>query len=136
MARGYARFCKRCSEIAVLGGAGSAEDHRVTLSGYTGDLLTHLITLSAAVAIVSFLQYATSVRTASAIGTIYLVYTVPFVIYGVFRFAMLSMMGRFGDPVGILVHDWPLQVTAVVWIASVLAVIRWGVGLQNWLSGG
>ena len=127
-------FCKRCNELATLGGPAKAENHRSTLLGYTSNLLTHLITLSAAVAVVSFLQYASSTRTLGHLKTIGMVYTLPLVIYAVCRFAMLSMRGRYSDPMDIVLHDWPMQMTAVAWVAAVLLVIRWGPAVTSWLQ--
>ena len=127
-------FCKRRNEQATLAHAQTAQDHRNTLAGYTGDLLTHLITLSAAIAVVSFLLYASSQRTISHIGTISLVYTLPLVVYAVFRFAMLSMRGRYNDPMDILVHDRPLQLTAAAWLAAAAGIVHWGKPLGQWLG--
>ncbi len=127
-------FCKRRNEQATLAHTEAAHDHRNTLAGYTGDLLTHLITLSAAIAVVSFLLYASSQRTISHIGTISLVYTLPLVVYAVFRFAMLSMRGRYSDPMDILVHDLPLQLTAAAWLAAAGAIVHWGQELGRWLG--
>ncbi len=125
-------FCKRANELASLGDAEQAGNHRPTLTGYTSELLTHLITLSAGVAVVSFLLYATSARTVAHLGTDYLVYTLPVVIYGVFRFAMLSMRGRYTDPTGLILRDRPFQLTLLIWIAAAVAVIRWGRDIQQW----
>ena len=119
-------FCKRCNEAATLGSQQQAQAHRSTLGGYTESLLTHLITLSAAIAVVSFLMYATSKRTIDHLSTSCLIYTLPIVIYAVFRFAMLSMRGRYVDPMDIMLHDWPMQLTTGAWIAAVLAITRWG----------
>ncbi|MFW6062013.1 MAG: UbiA prenyltransferase family protein, partial [Planctomycetota bacterium] len=53
-------FCKRRNEMASINDCAQAERFRATLAGYTPELLTHLITLSAGVAIVAYLLYATS----------------------------------------------------------------------------
>jgi len=129
----FVGFCKRCNEIATLGPAGSV-NHRHTLIGYTTSLLTHLITLSAAIAVVSFLLYATDRRTVDNFGTVNMVYTLPVVIYAIFRFAMLSMRGSYSDPVDIFLRDWPLQLTVAAWVAMVLVVLRWGEVLMDWLE--
>ena len=127
-------FCKRRNELATMGDVAHAESHRDTLGGYTPSLLTHLITLSAAIAVVSYLLYASSARTQQNLGTIYLVYTLPIVVYGVFRFAMLSMRGRYSDPVDIALHDWPVQLTAVLWMAAVSMILVWGSSVKAWLQ--
>ena len=133
----FVGFCKRYNELATLGQTAEARDHRATLGSYTSSLLTHLITLSAAVAVVGFLMYACSPRTVASghLGTVALVYTLPLVIYAICRFAMLSMSGRFSDPMDLLLHDGPMQVTAVLWVAVVLVIVRWGVAIEQWLRG-
>ncbi|HUS46671.1 MAG TPA: hypothetical protein VM098_01020, partial [Phycisphaerae bacterium] len=108
--------------------------HRPTLAGYAPELLTHLITLSAGVAVVSFLAYASSPATVGRFGTDYLIYTIPLVTYGIFRFAMLSMRGLYADPTDLMLRDRPFQLTAVLWIAAAAAIIQWGRALKAWLD--
>lgn len=129
-------FGKRCNEVATLGETKTAQNHRSTLGGYTSNLLTHLITLSAAIAVMSFLLYASSERTVHHLKTIYLVYTLPIVVYAVFRFAMLSMRGSYADPTDIFLHDWPLQLTGVLWLGAVVSILKWGPDLRQWLEAG
>jgi len=126
-------FCKRCNEVATLADAGGAGRHRPTLAGYTPELLTHLITLSGAIAVISFLLYASSGMTVERFGTIYLIYTTPVVIYGVFRFAMLSMQGRYADPTDLILRDRPFQATVALWMAAVVVVVLKGRAIQDWL---
>jgi 4-hydroxybenzoate polyprenyltransferase len=127
-------FCKRRNEVATLGDQVEAGKHRPTLIGYTPELLTHLITLSAGVAIISYLLYATHPEVVERFHTTYLIYTVPIVIYAVTRFAMLSMEGKYADPTDLITRDWPFQVAAAAWVAVTLAVISWGQHLQEWVG--
>ena len=127
-------FCKRRTEIVTMGGVDEAKEHRPTLIGYSPELLTHLITLSAAVAIVAFLLHASNPRTVKSLGTDYLIYTLPLVTYAVFRFAMLSMSGSYADPVDLVLHDRPFQLTVAMWVAAVLAVVLVGTQLRDWLA--
>ena len=126
-------FCKRGNEVATMGDTDQAVVHRDTLQGYTSSLLTHLITLSAGLAIVSFLLYASSQRTVKHFGTDYLIYTSPLVIYGIARFAMLSMTGKYADPTEFILRDWPMQLTIVLWFTAVITIILHGRELQYWL---
>jgi 4-hydroxybenzoate polyprenyltransferase len=128
-------FCKRYSEAAVLGDGDHARNHRPTLAGYSPWLLTHLVTLSGAIAIIAFLLYAVSDRTVANLGTNYLIYTLPLVIYGVCRFAMLSMTGRRAGPVELILGDRPFQLTVLLWIAAALLVLLRGEALRDWLAG-
>jgi 4-hydroxybenzoate polyprenyltransferase len=128
-------FCKRFNEIVTMANWTEAKEHRATLVGYTPELLTHLVTLSAGVAVVSFLLYASSPLTVARFGTEYLIYTVPLVVYGIFRFVMLSMRGVYADPTDLMLRDRPFQITGILWIAAAIAVINWGRALQVWLKG-
>jgi 4-hydroxybenzoate polyprenyltransferase len=127
-------FCKRCNEVVTVGDAAEASRHRPTLAGYTTELLTHLITLSAGVAVMSYLLYTVNARTVEHIGTDYQLYTLPIVIYAVFRFAMLSMRGSYADPTSLILRDRPFQLTAAVWVLATVIIVRWGTHLQQWLQ--
>ena len=127
-------FCKRFSEVVMIGDLTQAENHRPTLISYTPELLTHLITLSAAIAVISFLLYGLNDRTVANFGTNYFVYTLPVVVYGVFRFAMLSMEGAYADPTDLILRDRPLQATVVLWIALAVIIIKYGKDIEVWIQ--
>lgn len=123
-------FCKRYNEMVTLGGtADLAQDHRPTLILYTPDLLTHLITLSAGIAVVVFLFYGLRPEA----KTNFLIYTLPLVVYAVFRFAMLSMRGIYSDPTDLILHDKPFQATIALWVLMTLGIIIYGEQFKNWL---
>ncbi len=128
-------FCKRYNEIVTIGDMTRAENHRNTLIAYTPDLLTHLITLSAGIAVVAFLFYGLADSTVEQFGTNYFVYTLPLVVYAVFRFAMLSMKGAYADPTDLILRDRPFQATVALWAISAFAIILWGRELTGWIEG-
>jgi 4-hydroxybenzoate polyprenyltransferase len=115
-------FCKRRGELSTIGDS-EAAGHRRTLAGYTPELLTHLITLSAGIAIMSFLLYSVSPETVDRFGSVYLAYTLPAVIYAICRMAMLSMWGRYDDPTDLFVRDRPFQITTAAWTLAVLVIV-------------
>ncbi len=127
-------FCKRYNELAMFSDPQQAGSLRTTLLSYTMPLLTHLITLSAGIAVVGFLLYGLSDSTVEHFGTDYFVYTLPVVVYGVFRFAMLSMQGTHADPTEIFLRDRPFQATVVLWIAMAVVIIGWGKEIQGWIQ--
>jgi len=127
-------FCKRYSEIVSFGDAAAAGRHRATLLHYTPELLTHLVTVSAGIAVVAFLLYGMSPRTVEQFGTTYFVYTLPVVVYAVFRFAMLSMQGRYRDPTQLILRDRPFQVSAAVWMGLMLLLIQYGPRVRHWVE--
>lgn len=127
-------FCKRRNEIATIEGFEVKAPPRRILVRYTPELLTHLVTLSAGVATVSYMLYATSPRTIENCGTDYFVYTLPLVLYGIFRFAMLSMEARYSDPTELILNDRPFQMAVVLWVVCAVLLMSWGKTLQSWLA--
>ncbi|MBK9126908.1 MAG: decaprenyl-phosphate phosphoribosyltransferase [Phycisphaerales bacterium] len=127
-------FSKRRCELDVMVATnGQAARHRRTLAEYTPDLLNHMTTLTAGVAIVSFMLYATDQRTIRIFGTNYLIYTLPLVVYAVFRFALLVEHGRVDGPTAVLLRDRPFQAALLLWSAAVLVIVYWGRELQAWI---
>ncbi len=126
-------FCKRYNEQAVLDDR-DAVGHRDTLAGYDRQLLTHLVTLSASTAVMGMILYSLDQRTIEHFGTNYLVYTLPVFLYGVFRFAMLSMAGSYSGPTDLILRDRPFQLTVVLWMLAAAGVIYWGPELTTSLG--
>lgn len=123
-------FCKRFAEIATLDHA--ADVHRATLAGYSRELLTHLITLTGGIALLTFLLYTTSPRTLRHMGSFALAYTFPIAVYGVIRFAMLSMMGRYADPTELVLKDRPFQLTLLLWMVAAWLALHFGPAIREW----
>ncbi|MBK1681107.1 decaprenyl-phosphate phosphoribosyltransferase [Rhodocyclus tenuis] len=115
-------FAKRYAEIAALeGGAGS---HRKVLEDYDPAVLDQMIGISAAGTIVSYSLYTVSAETVAMHGTTALIYTVPFVVYGIFRYLfLLHRRGGGGDPSAALLRDRHLAGAFVGWLISVVALL-------------
>ncbi len=117
-------FGKRRLELVMIGNTEEAGRHRRTLVRYTPDLLSHLITVSAGIAVVTFLLYTRdSTGNASPFHKEYLFYTLPIVVYGIFRFAMLTELGAYSGPTEIVLHDMGLQAAVVSWVAIALIIV-------------
>lgn len=134
-------FGKRRCELAMIGNLDEAGQHRSTLLRYTPDLLNHLITVSAGIALITFLLYTLDSGSHPApFHKQYLFYTLPLVVYGVFRYAMLTELGIHSGPTDIVLKDRALLVTIVAWatIALVIAyeVPLFGAGGLEGLFGG
>lgn len=122
---------RRCELDALANGTrADVARHRKTLIAYTPDLLNHMTTLTAGIAIVSFMLYATDDRTLAVFGTNYLVYTLPLVVYAVFRFALLVEHGRVEGPTDVLLRDRPFQVALVLWGIAALVIVYRGRALD------
>ncbi len=116
-------FGKRRCEIAMIGNINDAGQHRKALLRYTPDLLNHLITVSAGIAVITFLLYTMDTSGHPApFHKQRLFYTLPIVVYGIFRFAMLTESGVFAGPTEIILRDRPLLAAILVWAAVVLAI--------------
>ncbi len=126
-------FSKRRCELSALAenGSGSPGDHRRTLSLYTPELLDHFTTLTAGIAVVSFLLYATDARTVHTFHTNYLVYTLPLVVYAIFRFAYLVEHGRVDGPTDVVLHDRPFQAAILAWTLAATTIVYYGLDLQR-----
>ena len=127
-------FGKRRAEIAMLAGEGNAVEHRPALAFYTTELLNHLITVSAGIAIMSFLLYTMDPETEQKFGTVYLIYTMPLVIYGIFRYAMLAGRGQATGPTEIFLSDRPSQITVILWVVLAALIIYHGPKLKRFLE--
>ncbi len=115
---------KRRAERTLL--AGSAGDHRATLEDYPPELIDQLVPVVTAATVISYAIYAVSPQTVERLGTDGLVYTVPFVVYGVFRYLYLVYrQGRGGSPSEVLLSDLPTLINVLLWVASVLFTLRW-----------
>lgn len=125
---------RRCELIALNENGGDAGKHRKTLSFYTPDLLNQWTTLTAGIAVVSFILYATDERTVHVFKSNYLVYTLPLVVYAVFRFAFLVEHGRVDGPTDVLLRDRPFQAAIAAWGVAVVVIVYRGPQIAAWLS--
>ncbi len=128
-------FSKRRCELNALlaeGNVDRARQHRKTLSLYTPDLLNHMTTLTAGIAVVSFLLYAIDARTKAQFGDApglgefgsqCLLYTLPLVVYAIFRFAVLVEHGEVDGPTDVVLKDRPFQIAIVLWVAAAVAIV-------------
>lgn len=129
-------FSKRRCELNVLANGADAGKHRKTLQAYTRDLLNQMTTLTAGIAVISFMLYATDQRTMGEFGTNHpvLVYTLPLVVYAIFRFALLVEHGRVDGPTDVLLRDRPFQVAMVLWAALAMLLVYQGKDIESWFS--
>jgi hypothetical protein len=115
-------FAKRRAELKAL--EEDAGSHRRVLDDYDPVLLDKLIGVCAAATIVSYSLYTVSPETVALHGTDRLVATVPFVVYGMFRYLfLLHRRAGGGDPAAQLLTDRHLLAACVGWLVSILVVL-------------
>jgi 4-hydroxybenzoate polyprenyltransferase len=119
----FLAFCKRRAEIDLLGsGAG---EHRKNLLDYTTGFLDQAAGVLAACAILTYSMYAVDIETiARYAGGEYLVWTVPFVVFGLFRYLLLvQRMEGGGNPTGVLLGGDGLFLTNALLYVAVLVIV-------------
>lgn len=107
-------FGKRKNEIDIL--KNDSSDFRRVLSSYEKNFLNQLIGLTSGITIMSYALYTIDTVTISHFKTANLLYTVPFVVFGVFRYFQIIYTTSSGeDPAKIFVKDWPTTLNLVLW---------------------
>ena len=117
----FLAFGKRRGEIALL--QQDRESFRNTLTGYTPELLAHMIDVTSGLAVVCFLLYAMDDRTLQTFGNNHLVYTTPLVLYCIFRFSSLIQTGKYLGPVQLILNDLPFQIGFVIWVIASVVIV-------------
>ena len=113
---------KRRRELILLEqGAGG---HRAVLNHYSVAYLDQLILIVAGGAVITYTIYTCSPDVVDRLHTDKLYVTLPFVVYGLFRYLHLIHHGEGGgDPSSTLIRDWPMAVTVVGWGAVCIVLI-------------
>jgi 4-hydroxybenzoate polyprenyltransferase len=112
-------FSKRRHEIASLGPG--AVGHRRNLADYSVPLLDEMMNIMLSATIIAYTLYTFTVYESDQ--EIFMMASIPFVIYGVFRYMLLVHRDGGGNPDTLLLRDRPLQVALLLWIAVVMVVI-------------
>lgn len=109
---------KRHGEVELM--EDGASDHRDTLDHYTVPLLNQMI---AVVAPSALMAYALYTFTAPNLPE-QMMLTIPFMIYGVFRYLQLIRLGHItGEPERVLLQDRPMMLAVIAWMAAVIAIL-------------
>ncbi len=116
----FLALCKRRHELILL--EDSAHNHRKILGEYTTYFLDQLIAVVTAATVVSYAFYTMSNDVKILFGNNNLKYTVPFVLYGIFRYLYLvHRKDKGGNPTEIMMSDLPMLINVGLW-ASVAGV--------------
>ena len=118
----FLALSKRRHELTLL--AEGATDHRRILEEYSPYLLDQMIGVVTSSTLIAYTVYATSSDTAARLGTAKLGLTIPFVLYGIFRYLYLVHQKRGGgSPATMLLTDRPLLGCVALWAASVIVLM-------------
>jgi len=115
-------FSKRRQELILIGS--NSQNHRNVLADYSLTFLDQMISIATACTVMSYALYTISNDTIDRFGTRNLVFTIPFVIYGIYRYMYLihqKQMG--GNPSNIVLTDFPLLLNGLLWFAALIFII-------------
>lgn len=119
-------FSKRTSELMQSDRADDAfkNSTRKVLVEYNYGLLNQLTAICAACTVMSYGLYTVSEETIQLHQTSYLIYTLPFVIYGIFRYLYMTQRHAKGtDTSKDLLTDMHLLITAICWVIITLGIL-------------
>lgn len=121
----FISLSKRRHELVLLENNASA--HRASLTEYSAYLLDQMIGVVTASTLMAYILYTVDARTISVFGSDHLLYTVPCVIFGIFRYLyLIHQKGEGGNPDRILLSDRPFFINMLVWAGIVGVVIYLG----------
>ena len=113
---------KRRHEIVLL--EGDAANHRPILKKYNTTLLDQMISVVTASTLIAYCLYTISEETVAKFGTRKLIYTVPFVLYGIFRYLyLIHLKAGGGSPESLIIKDKPLLLDLFLWIAASILIL-------------
>ena len=118
----FLALCKRRHEKASIE-AGASARQRVALQKYDLLLTDQLISIVAGATSVCYAIYTLWPETIEKFGSYYLAYTIPIVLFGIFRYLDLLYRENKGDrPEHVLLTDIPIILTLITYAVSVLAL--------------
>ncbi len=118
----FLALTKRRSEVKTLGA--QAAQVRSTLALYTVELLDQMINIVTAACLMAYALYTLDAGTVEKFGTRNLAFTLPFVIYGLFRYLYLVLHLNVGEtPELVLTHDRPIMICILAYIGTVASIL-------------
>jgi 4-hydroxybenzoate polyprenyltransferase len=118
----FIALAKRRHEIVLL--ADGATHHRRILGEYSPYLLDQMIAVVTASTLIAYIFYTISPETEQKFGTPWLGLTIPFPLYGIFRYLYLvHQREEGGSPSDLLLTDRPMLICVVLWALCVVLII-------------
>ncbi|NPV82108.1 MAG: decaprenyl-phosphate phosphoribosyltransferase [Candidatus Aminicenantes bacterium] len=118
----FLSMTKRRHEFLIL--VDKAREHRPSLKEYNPYLLDQMISVVTASTLIAYCLYTISDDTVRKFGSRNLIFTTPFVLYGIFRYLYLvHQKDQGGTPEEMILRDKPLLVNIILWIISILFIL-------------
>lgn len=117
-------FGKRRHELILLEDGATA--HRKILDKYSPYLLDQMIGVTTASVVVMYMLYSFSPEVMNKLGTGNLFLTIPFVVYGIFRYLyLIHKEEKGGSPTKVLITDKPILITVILWMLTSIIILYW-----------
>jgi len=118
----FLALSKRRHELVFL--SDGASDHRAILAEYSPYLLDQMISVVTASCLMAYCFYTMAPETLEKYQTDRLSWTIPLVLYGIFRYLYLvHLKEQGGSPTDVLLTDWPLLVDVALWAVAVVLIV-------------
>jgi 4-hydroxybenzoate polyprenyltransferase len=118
----FLAFSKRRHELLLL--SERAADQRQVLVHYGPTFLDQMINVVTASTLLCYALYTLAPETVEKFGTTALIYTLPFVLFGIFRYLYLVyQVSNPRNPTEAILRDFPSVLNVVLWGLAVIAVI-------------
>jgi len=118
----FIALAKRRHELVLL--ADGAASHRPILDEYSAYLLDQMIAVVTASTLIAYIFYTISPETEQKFGTSWLGLTIPFPLYGIFRYLYLVHRREGGgSPSDMLLNDRPLLACVTLWVVAVVLIV-------------
>jgi 4-hydroxybenzoate polyprenyltransferase len=118
----FLALVKRRHELVFLEGSGIS--HRSVLGKYSETLLDQMIAVATSTAVIAYCLYTVAPETAAKFNTRNLILTVPFVLYGIYRYLYLVYRkDQGGAPERVFSSDVPLILDILLYMASVVVIL-------------
>ncbi|MEO0097817.1 MAG: decaprenyl-phosphate phosphoribosyltransferase [candidate division WOR-3 bacterium] len=118
----FLALTKRKTEIEMLNE--KAISHRKVLKDYSHNFIDQMISVATASSLIAYSIYTVAPETINKFKTKNLVFTLPFVIYGIFRYLYLVYHRQFSEnPDKAFIKDIPLLINIILWFICVTLII-------------
>jgi 4-hydroxybenzoate polyprenyltransferase len=115
-------FSKRRNELVFM--VNHTDNQRKVLADYSIPFLDQMIAMVTACTVMSYILYTISSETVARFGTRNLIFTIPFVLFGIFRYLYLIYHKRtIEEPTDLILRDLPCLVNILLWLGMVILVI-------------
>lgn len=116
-------LAKRRSELLTLENGGLG--HRKTLGEYTAPMLDQMLSISASATLMSYCLYTFQPNPITGHLHTAMMVTIPFVVYGLFRYLFLiQSRNAGGSPEIVLLEDKPMLLNVVLYVVAAIIALK------------